>query len=277
MYEMVGISKQGHYKRVAYQERMIRLADNLMVSASQIRKEHPRLGCRKMFHEIQPEGLGKHRSEAILLANGFRVRRKRKYCRTTYAGRWYYENHISGLKVTDINQLWVSDITFIPISYRKWYYLTLIQDVYSRKVVGWSLAATQGAEATVVSAYKKALEINNKNHLRGLIFHSDRGSQYIWGNLKRLHEDHGVIPSMGGKAWENAHAESINGILKNEYIDFEGSELCIHQARKTIEGIIRKYNEKRPHGSLQNMKPVEFETHIKQLKDKQKPIVKINY
>ena len=277
MYQMIGISKQGHYKHVAYRKRMASLADDLMASARLIRKEHTRMGCRKMYHEIQPEGLGKHRSEAILLANGFRVRRKRRYCRTTYAGRWCYENHISGLKVTDINQLWVSDITYIPVNYRKWFYLTLIQDVYSRKIVGWSLSTTQQAEATVMVALKKAFGTKGRGSRCGLIFHSDKGSQYISEDLKRLHDEHGIIPSMGGKAWENAHAESVNGILKNEYIDSEGSGITIWQAKKTMQSIIKKYNEKRPHGSLQNMKPVEFEDHIKQLKDKEKPIVKINY
>ena len=82
---------------------------------------------------------------------------------------------------------------------------------------------------------------------------------------------------MGGKAWENAHAESINGVLKNEYIDFEGMDVSYTQARHSIDSIIKRYNEERPHGSLRNMKPLEFETYVKQLTTKQKPIFEINY
>lgn len=82
---------------------------------------------------------------------------------------------------------------------------------------------------------------------------------------------------MGGKAWENAHAESLNGVLKNEYIDFQGSDISLSQARKLIHNIVKKYNEQRPHGSLKKMKPVEFETYVKNLDSKHKPIFKINY
>ena len=92
-----------------------------------------------------------------------------------------------------------------------------------------------------------------------------------------MHEQNGVTPSMGGKAWENAHAESINGVLKNEYIDFVGLKITFQQAEKLIKKIIQKYNESRPHGSLNKMKPVEFETYIKTLNNNEKPIVTINY
>ena len=277
MYQMIGITKQGHYKRVAYQEKMDHLADEVVTSAHKIRKEHKRMGCRKLYHEIKPEGLGRDRTEAILLSKGFRVKRKRNYFRTTYAGRHWYPNHISGLKVTDINQLWVSDITYIPINYMKRYYLTLILDVYSRKIVGWCLSRVMQAEKTILPAYQKAIGTITDLQRKGLIFHSDKGSQYIWKELEELHTHHGITPSMGGKAWENAHAESINGILKNEYIDFEGMNISFSEARLMIDSIVKKYNEQRPHGSLKNMKPVEFENYIKQLNNNEKPIFEINY
>jgi len=274
---MIGITKQGHYKHVAHQEKMELLSSEVIARATEIRKDHKKMGCRKMYHEINPGGIGRDRTESILLSHGFRVKRKRNYYRTTYAGKQWYPNHISGLKVRDINQLWVSDITYIPINYMKRFYLTLVLDVYSRKIVGWCLSKLLQAESTVLPAYKKAIETIPEIQRKGLIFHSDKGSQYIWKGLEALHIHYGVIPSMGGKAWENAHAESINGILKNEYIDFEGIDISISEARLMMDSIIKKYNEQRPHGSLKNMKPVEFENHIKQLKDEQKPIFEINY
>lgn len=276
MYQMVDITKQGHYKRVTHQE-MEHLAREVIEKANRIRMGHKRMGCRKMYYEIKPEGIGRDRTEYILLSNGFRVERKRSYYRTTYAGKQWYPNHISGLTVTDINQLWVSDITYIPTGFAKCYYLTLIQDVYSRKIVGWSLSQVLQAKRTVLPAYKKAIEAITENQRRGLIFHSDKGSQYIWKELKDLHSQYGVTPSMGGKAWENAHAESINGILKNEYIDFEGKDVSYSEARMNISFVIKKYNEERPHGSLKYLKPIEFENYINKLNDKQKPVFKINY
>jgi len=277
IYGMIGITKQGHYKRVAHQERMVLLSNEIVKKAAIIRHGHKKMGCRKMFYAINPDGIGRDKTEAILLSNGFRVKRKRNYRRTTYAGKHQYDNHIRGMKVTDVNQLWVSDITYVPAGHAKQYYLTLVQDVYSRKIVGWCFSKVLQASQSVFPAYKNALEAITEKQRRGLIFHSDRGSQYIWGEMKALHRQYGVTPSMGGKAWENAHAESINGVLKNEYIDFEGMDISFSEAKKQVASTIRKYNEERPHGSLKNMKPVEFESYVKQLNDRQKPIFEINY
>jgi len=277
LYELVGISKQGHYKRITYRDKMTKMTKELIQKAGLIRKEHKRMGCRKMYREIKPEGIGRDRFEYILLANGFRVKGKRSRIRTTYSGKQWYPNHIQGMKVRDINQLWVSDITYIPVGHMENYFLTLIQDVYSRKILGWSLSSNLQSISTVVPAYNMAIETRNGRVKEGLVFHSDKGSQYYWKGLAALHERNGITASMGGKAWENAHAETINGILKNEYIDFIGSNITFDQAKKMIKSIIKKYNEKRPHGSLSNMKPVEFETFVKTLKNKDKPVLKINY
>jgi len=277
LYDMAGISKQGHYKQVAKSKGMEDITQEVIVSANLLRRDHKVLGCRKMYWEIAPRGIGRDKTEAILLSNGFRVKRKRNRTRTTYAGNRSYINRISGMELRDINQLWVSDITYIRVSYNKHYYLTLIQDVYSRRITGWELSSTLQASESVLPAYRRAMASISEQARKGLIFHSDKGSQYIWKELEKLHRLHGVLPSMGGKAWENAHAESINGILKCEYIDFEAMEVSLSKARKVVQDIIHKYNYKRPHGSLKRMKPSEYETYLDQLADQDKPIVTINY
>lgn len=277
LYQMIGISKQAHYKRLASQKKQFEVKQAVIGAAREIRKDHKRMGCRKLYSLIKPEGIGRDKTESILLSNGFRVSRKRNYHRTTYSGTRWYENRISGLEITAINQLWVSDITYIPVSYNKYYYLTLIQDVYSRKITGWQLSNGMRTSQTVVPAYQQAMTSISGIYQKVLIFHSDKGSQYSSREMDQLHSDYGVLPSMGGKAWENAHAESLNGVLKNEYIDFQGSDISLSQARKLIHNIVKKYNEQRPHGSLKKMKPVEFETYVKNLDSKHKPIFKINY
>lgn len=277
LYQMIGISKQAHYKRLANHKKQFDLTQAVIGAAREIRKDHKRMGCRKLYSLIKPEGIGRDKTESILLSNGFRVAPKRNYHRTTYSGTRWYENRISGFKVTDINQLWVSDITYIPVSYNKHYYLTLIQDVYSRKITGWQLSNGMRTSQTVVPAYQQAMTSISGIYQKKLIFHSDKGSQYSSREMDQLHSEYGVLPSMGGKAWENAHAESLNGVLKNEYIDFQGSDISLFQARKLINNIVKKYNEQRPHGSLKKMKPVEFETYVKNLDSKHKPIFKINY
>lgn len=277
LYRMIGITKQAHYKRIASQDRQVLIANDLVAQAHQIRLEHRRMGCRKLYHEIKPVGIGRDKAECILLSNGFRVKRKRNYYRTTYAGKYWHSNHLTGRQITDINQVWVSDITYIPVSPWRRFYLTLVQDVYSRRVVGWSLSQTMQADKTVLPAYKMAIVKINIKQRQGLVFHSDKGSQYIYKELLQLHDQYGVTPSMGGKAWENAHAESLNGIIKNEYLDLEGSDIKYQEALQILKSTIEKYNCRRPHGSLKMMKPVEYEKHIKQLTVSQKPTIKINY
>ena len=277
LYAMVGITKQGHYKRVARQQQVAAITSEVISAAHQVRKAHQRMGCRKLYSLMGPKGMGRDKVEAILLSNGFRVKRKRNYRRTTYAGPCHYPNHISGLQVSGLHQLWVSDITYIPVAYDSHYYLTLVMDVYSRKIVGWALSQGMRADQTVLPAYQMAIASLSQGQGHGLIFHSDKGSQYLCQELAGYHKRYGVLPSMGGKAWENAHAESVNGILKNEYIDFKGVEISLTAAYKMIKTIIKRYNHERPHGSLKNMKPIEFETFVHQLADGQKPIVTINY
>lgn len=277
MYQMAGISKQAHYKRINHLKKIDSVSRAVIAAAQKIRDEHGKMGCRKIYSELKPLAIGRDKTEALLLKNGFRIKRKRNYHRTTYAGKKWYPNLITNLEVTGVNQLWVSDMTYISVGVKKHYYLTLILDVYSRKIKGWSLSDNQTAQCTVIAAFKRAMEGFDKKQVSKLIFHSDRGSQYSCDELEAMHIENNIDASMGGKAWENAHAESLNGILKNEYIDLENTNIKLLPCRKLIKNIIEKYNNKRPHGSLKNMKPVEFETFVQQLTAEQKPIFKINY
>lgn len=276
LYKMIGITKQAHYKRVKQQEKLAAITQEVISSALEIRKDHRRMGCRKLYDEIKPEGIGRDRFEDILLSNGFRIKRKKSYHRTTYAGKRWYPNLISGLEVKKVNQLMVSDLTFIFWS-KGQYYLTLVLDVYTRKITGWSLSANMTTEETVAPAFIMAVKDLSKEELQELIFHSDKGSQYSSKTMEKLHEYYLSTPSMGGKAWENAHAESLNGILKNEYIDFRQLDLTLTEAKKMIKKVIYLYNNKRPHGSLKNRKPQEFVNFVQQLTAEQRPVFKINY
>lgn len=275
LYAMVGISRQAHFKRVQLSKAHQEQAVEVIESAKEIRKRHSRMGCRKMYYEIRPESMGRDKTERILLDNGFRVGRPRSYHRTTYAGSRRYDNLVDHIELSGPNQLWVSDITYLPIAKREHLYLTLILDVYSKVIKGWSLSRDMTAENTVVHAYKSALRANQKSSRTGLIFHSDRGSQYGSLVMAKLHEDHNVRPSMGGKAWENPHAESLNGILKGEYITTR--TLQYKQVDSMVKNAILKYNKERPHGSINRCKPLEYEHLLHQLADGEKTILKVNY
>jgi transposase InsO family protein len=274
---MIGITKQGYYKRLKLLKKQQVLQTQILDSATRIRREHRRMGCRKMYHQIRPCGMGRDRVGALLLEHGFRVPRKRSYHKTTYPGKRRYENLISGRTITAKNQLWVSDITYIPMGYKRTYYLTLILDVYTKSITGWSLSETLTTQDTVLPSFTRAIAGLDLNQRKTLIFHSDRGSQYGSDLMEQRYREHKVTPSMGGKAWENAHAESLNGILKNEYINFKQTDISLNQARTLITKWVYLYNYERPHGSLKNMKPKEFEMYVDQLADQHKPTTEINY
>ena len=275
LYEMIGISKQAHYKRVSQHIKRTRQEAELLDKAHSVRAEHVRMGCRKIYSKLKPEGIGRDRFESILLNNGFRLKRKRSYYRTTIPGGHRYDNLITGKEISDINQLWVSDITYLD--YSRKYYLTLIQDVFSRKVVGWSVSRTMRADQTVLKALKMAEKRLKSVGAGKLIFHSDRGSQYGSNQVRDFHCQHKIRPSMGGKAWENAHAESINGVLKLEYLDYLPQKLTYPQLKKQVDKVIEKYNKKRPHGSLGYQTPEDFENFDRKLTFDQRPIFTINY
>jgi putative transposase len=277
IYAMIGITKQGFYRRLLREKAFENKKEKILEIATQIRVDHKKMGCRKLYHEIAPYGIGRDRTEKILLDNGFRLPGKRSYHRTTYAGKRFYNNFISGAIITGKNKLFVSDITYIPIGFKQHYYLTLVLDVYIRVIKGWALSETMRVEDTVEPAFLMSIKDMTQKESGQLIFHSDKGSQY-GSDLMKIHfKRTGVKPSMGGKAWENAHAESLNGILKNEYINFENVDVPLKAAKKMMVRWVWLYNNGRPHGSLNKMKPTEFENYAEQLAAQHKPKYKINY
>jgi putative transposase len=262
LYAMIGITKQGYYKRLKLLKKQQVLQTQILDSATRIRREHRRMGCRKMYHQIRPCGMGRDRVEALLLEHGFRVSRKRSYHKTTYPGKRRYENLISGRTITAKNQLWVSDITYIPMGYKRTYYLTLILDVYTKSITGWSLSETLTTQDTVLPSFTRAIAGLDLNQRKTLIFHSDRGSQYGSDLMEQRYREHKVTPSMGGKAWENAHAESLNGILKNEYINFKQTDISLNQARTLITKWVYLYNYESRYCSIKNMKRIVFDLFV---------------
>jgi putative transposase len=277
LYTMLGITKQAHYQRLSRIEAIHQCSLEVLNKVQELRKEHPKMGCRKLYSIINPEGIGRDRFEQLLISNGLRVKHKRNYRRTTRSGSIYYDNLISGVQVNSPDQMYVSDITYLLLADGKFLYLTLVKDVYSKIIVGYSLSKSLMAEDTVLPAYLNAISKLTEEQRSKLIFHSDRGSQYVCNAMREHHTKFRTKPSMGGKAWENAHAESLNGILKNEYFEFQGKKVNFQQVEKCIKLDVEKYNTTRPHGSLKNMQPIKFKTYVLNLKLEQRPIMKINY
>lgn len=272
---MQGISKQSHHKAISRKKEQKEIEQSILSYVECLRQEHPRMGAKKLYKLLQPDGVGRDRFIQLLMDHGYGVKRVRNYTRTTYSGKYHYPNLISKKVLTGVNQLWVSDITFIWINQR-WHYLTFITDVYSRKIVGYAVDKHLHAQANI-RALKMALKNTKGQNLKGLIHHSDRGSQYIHREYIKLLGEREIEVSMGNKAWENAHAERINGIIKNEYLnsmlirDYE-------DLKKKVKKVVDLYNDKRPHGKLLNqLSPEKYEHFVQKLASEQKPVLTINY
>lgn len=152
--------------------------------------------------------------------------------------------------MTQPNQLWVSDITYIDIANDS-HYLHLVTDAYSHKIIGWCFAESLSAKHTL-DALRMAIAQTGKEDLHGLIHHSDRGIQYCCNAYVEELESHGISISMTEdyKPTDNAVAERVNGIIKQELIYRRKQFASYEEAKEAIERFITFYNNDRPHMSI---------------------------
>ena len=226
------------------------------------RKLMPKLGARKLLVRLEPHIPadllpGRDKFFDFLREHQLLVGKKRKRVRTTYSNHWMhkYPNLINDYTATHINQLWVSDITYIATA-QGFLYLNLISDAYSREIIGWTIGETLEAMYTL-SALEMALKRLPKQ-TGELIHHSDRGVQYCCSDYVKKLSKHNVRISMteNGDPRENAIAERVNGILKDEWLN-QMKLQSLEVAVKEIKRIIDIYNNFRPHASF-DMKTPEY-------------------
>ena len=228
---------------------------------NEIRRYQPRIGGKKLYHLLQNDlhkidaGIGRDKFFDILRKRKLLVKRRRKYVYTTDSFHRFkvYKNALKNALLTAPNQAWVSDITYLRLKGGGFVYLFLITDAYSRKITGWSLSGSLGIEGAV-NALKMA--IKQCDQTRGIIHHSDRGIQYCSSEYVSLLKKFNMTISMTEEnhCYENAKAERVNGILKEEFmLDAEFADKSI--ALKAVKEAIETYNTKRPHWSLRLFTP----------------------
>lgn len=262
IYLLCDLSKQAHHQameRLIGQQEKENIYLGLMIETRDI---HPGMGLRTMYEMLQPEGIGRDHFIALGLREGFRLKALENYVRTTYSVKSNrYRNLLGGKQFTDVNQLWSSDITYLYCLDR-FYYIVMIMDVYSRRIIGYSVADNMRAENTL-AALKMALALRGQsNYHNELIHHSDRGSQYVSDIYTDTLSDYNIQISMCDEVYENTHIERLNDTIKNQYLNrrnIAGERELKQEVAKTME----IYNTKRPHQSLERMTPVAFEASIK--------------
>lgn len=257
---LFGFSRQAYYKHTDRSDFAVQcIREMILQSVRSIREKMPRIGSRKLFLMIQkelgnePAFPGRDKFLEILASGGLllKVRRRKRY-KTTDSNHPYqrYPNLIRGRVFDAPDQAWASDITYVETA-EGVCYLSLITDLYSRKIVGWALGPTLEA-IYCMKALQMALDSLPASQIAaGLIHHSDRGCQYCCHDYVGLLKSRGIQISMteNGDPLENAVAERVNGILKNEW-------LCVREIKTRAECLIRieqaveSYNNARPHMSL---------------------------
>ena len=259
-----GITRQAYYQNGWKGVETSIEEDILLKEVLEIRKDHKRMGTRKIYEKLHPFMLehqikmGRDALFDLLSSNHLLVRKRKRRIQTTQSSHWLrkYPNLIRGFVPTGPNQLWVSDITFWKINGGH-LYISFITDAYSHKIVGYNVAETMEAIESVQSL-KMALSglfMEPDGHFQ-LIHHSDRGVQYCSFEYVKLLKDNNIQISMteNGDPLENALAERLNGILKDEYLNDKPVTSMV-QARKVLARDVCLYNEDRPHMSIGNLYP----------------------
>ncbi len=257
-----GFTRQAYYQYWQRQADQVNSEPDVIEMVKKLRKDHPKMGGRKLYDLLQGEmtkkgiKMGRDALFELLAANSLLIRRRRRRVTTTFSRHRFrkYPNLIKTLVVERPNQLWVADITYWFTNYGC-LYISFVTDAYSKRIMGYEVAESLHAVHSK-AALQMALEHINPQIGKTLIHHSDRGLQYCSGEYVALLDAYHVQISMteSGDPLENAIAERVNGIVKNEYLAHHSVNSLV-QARLVLQQAVFLYNYKRPHLSCDMLVP----------------------
>ena len=269
-----GLSRQAYYQHEWILAKDVFQQTLVLEEVKNIRERHQRMGVRKLQELLRPFmreygiKMGRDVLFDLLSTYGMLVRIRKRNVRTTFSNHWLrkYSNLIIDFIPSKPNELWVSDITYWKTQ-NGVLYLHLITDAFSRKIVGYQVSKTLHGYETI-KALKMALrELRDslQSHFQ-LIHHSDRGTQYCSSSYVNLLNKKQIRISMAqsGDPLENAIAERVNGIIKDEYLlNYQCDN--IKDAEKLLAKSIKLYNNERPHSSIGNLTPQFVHTQYYQI------------
>jgi putative transposase len=261
------VSKSGYYKWLKQGENQKKQSIQEKIQACH-KSNHERYGAPKIYHAIKDDlakdnqliskrTIGRYMQQMNLKAKG-----RKNYKRSSEA---VVKHDLANVLNRDFsaekpNQKWVSDITYLPTN-QGWAYLCTIMDLYSRKIIAYKLQPSMNT-SLLLNTLNMALDNRGKNH-KGLIFHSDQGSQYTSLIVQSYLKERGIIQSVSrkGNCWDNACAESFFKSLKAEMIDDKHKNYSLTQMKALVFDYIHVYyNQIRSHSSIGYLSPVLFES-----------------
>lgn len=259
---LFGIDRQVYYRSISRRNCKQTKAEHVVSMVMDIRKTMPRIGVRKLYYmlleKLQALHIGRDKFFAILRANHLLIQARRSYHVTTNSHHRFrkHQNLVLAMTINRPEQVWVSDITYIG-KREKPCYLSLVTDAYSKKIMGYYVADNLNTESSLL-ALKMAIK-SRKDKTFPLIHHSDRGLQYCADDYQNALSKNSIVCSMtqNSDPYENAVAERINGILKQEFmIDSYHQDLPI--MKEIVKEAIESYNNERPHYSNYMLTPVQM-------------------
>ena len=265
---LAGVNRAGyyrHWKVSAPRQEETAVRDTIQ----RVALANRRYGYRRIAAQLRRDGLVANHKRVLRLMrrDNLLCLRKRPFVPVTTDSRHAWRvvpNLARGLVPTDLDQLWVADITYVRLA-EEFAFLAVLLDAFSRRVIGWALDMHLRA-SLATTALKMAIEARRPAP-DSLIHHSDRGVQYACAEYTVLLEAHGIQPSMSrvGNPYDNAKAESFMKTLKQEEVDGRDYR-DLSQAREAISAFIEDvYNRRRLHSALAYRPPVEFEKNIRDL------------
>ncbi len=270
-----GITRQAYYQN-NWKGISTSIEEALIIKeVKKIRKNHPRMGTRKLKEKLR-SFIGEHHIKmgrdslfSLLGANKLLIRKHKRKVKTTQSYHWLrkYPNLIRDFIPIEINQLWVSDITYWKMN-EIHVYMSFITDAYSHKIVGYHMGETLEAIESL-QALRMALSALGAESHSQLIHHSDRGIQYCSDAYVDQLKQYNIQISMTekGDPLENAVAERLNGIIKEEYLD-NYKVNTVKGAKELLRSAVELYNTERPHMSIGNFTPNHLHQLTKPVKTK---------
>ncbi len=268
-------SNVGNYQQ--YQSDCAGLVSNhqaLIGLVAETRKIHPGMGLRQIWELTRPK-VGRDAFIEVGMKHHLGTVSPQNPVRTTYSIKSNrYSNLLGGKTFTDVNQIWVCDITYFKDKLGNTFYLFFLMDAYSRRIIGHTASDNMRAE-NAIKVLMMAFKIRGLGeYLFKLIHHSDRGSQYVSNEYTHLLDTAQIQVSMCLSALENAHIERVNGTIKNQYLKYWAID-SLKSLVFYLDKAVQAYNYSRPHRSLKGMPPIKYEQNLLTIPINQRTKMKI--